>query len=192
MANFEICQLLATPGLFEYFWQNWMSSENQFFLDEGVTRLQGGLGVLGGQVPRLYGGAILGEGVTHLWVWRGIEKKGSVLSHAVSTSGATYLVTMACVCLVVWLFVSHRPPTPGNHRISKIPKPNLFQLILSNFPGDPPPTKGKNFWHQIWLDTCSDWKKKNFQKNFWQNFFFAKFFSKNFLRPFHRISWTIS
>ena len=24
----------------------------------------------------------------------------------------------------------------------------------------PPPSKGKNFWHQIWLDTCSDWKKK--------------------------------
>ena len=29
----------------------------------------------------------------------------------------------------------------------------------------PPPTaKGKNFWHQIWLDTCSDWKKKLFVK----------------------------
>ena len=26
--------------------------------------------------------------------------------------------------------------------------------------GTPHPTgKGKNFWHQIWLDTCSDWKK---------------------------------
>ena len=24
----------------------------------------------------------------------------------------------------------------------------------------PPPSKGKNFWHQIWLDTCSDWQKK--------------------------------
>ena len=24
----------------------------------------------------------------------------------------------------------------------------------------PPPSKGKNFWHQIWLDTCSDWEKK--------------------------------
>ena len=24
----------------------------------------------------------------------------------------------------------------------------------------PPPNKGKNFWHQIWLDTCSDWGKK--------------------------------
>ena len=23
----------------------------------------------------------------------------------------------------------------------------------------PPPSKGKNFWHQIWLDTCSDWEK---------------------------------
>ena len=26
--------------------------------------------------------------------------------------------------------------------------------------GDPPPSKGKIFWHQIWLDTCSDWEKK--------------------------------
>ena len=25
--------------------------------------------------------------------------------------------------------------------------------------GTPPPSKGKNFWHQIWLDTCSDWEK---------------------------------
>ena len=28
----------------------------------------------------------------------------------------------------------------------------------------PPPSKGKNFWHQIWLDTCSDWQKKYFVK----------------------------
>ena len=27
--------------------------------------------------------------------------------------------------------------------------------------GPPPsPSKGKIFWHQIWLDTCSDWEKK--------------------------------
>ena len=26
--------------------------------------------------------------------------------------------------------------------------------------GPTPPSKGKIFWHQIWLDTCSDWKKK--------------------------------
>ena len=42
---------------------------------------------------------------------------------------------------------------------------------------DPPPSKGKIFWHQICLGTCSDWKKKNFfrgtlpppskGKNFW-------------------------
>ena len=23
-----------------------------------------------------------------------------------------------------------------------------------------PPSKGKKFWHQSWLDTCSDWEKK--------------------------------
>ena len=41
-----------------------MPSENRFFLDEGATRLGG---VLGGQVPRLYGGTIFGgEGATHL------------------------------------------------------------------------------------------------------------------------------
>ena len=46
--------------------------------------------------------------------------------------------------------------------------------------GPPPPTReGKKFWHQIWLDTCSDWQKKIFLsrdlpptptgkgKNFW-------------------------
>ena len=26
--------------------------------------------------------------------------------------------------------------------------------------GLPLPSKGKNFWHQIWLDTCSEWEKK--------------------------------
>ena len=40
--------------------QKKMPSENRFFLDEGVTRLQRGIGVLGGQVPRLYGGTIFG------------------------------------------------------------------------------------------------------------------------------------
>ena len=28
----------------------------------------------------------------------------------------------------------------------------------------PPPSKGKIFWHQIWLDTCLDWEKKFFVK----------------------------
>ena len=52
--------------------QKKMPSENRFFLDEGVTRLQRGLGVLGGQVPRLYGGTIFG-GVRHTWgIRRGI------------------------------------------------------------------------------------------------------------------------
>ena len=68
MTNFEICQLLATPGPFKYFGQNWVSSENQFFLDEGVTRFQcvfGGGGGLSGQVTKLYDGTI-GGGETHL------------------------------------------------------------------------------------------------------------------------------
>ena len=75
MTNFEICQLLATPGPFEYLGQKPRGSENQSFLDEGVMRLWWGLGVLGGQVPRLYGGTILG-GMQHTWcVWQGIEHK---------------------------------------------------------------------------------------------------------------------
>ena len=36
MVTFDICQLLATPGPFEYFCQNMVPSENQSFLDEGV------------------------------------------------------------------------------------------------------------------------------------------------------------
>ena len=52
--------------------QKKMPSENRFFLDEGAMRLRRGLGVLGGQVPRLYGGTIFG-GVRHTWgVRRGI------------------------------------------------------------------------------------------------------------------------
>ena len=60
--------------------QKKMPSENQFFLNEGATRLQWGLGggVLGGQIPRLYGGIIFG-GVRHTRdIQQGIEHKSSV------------------------------------------------------------------------------------------------------------------
>ena len=59
-SHFDICQLLATPGPFEYFGQNWVSSENQSFLDEGATGLQSDLGVLAGQMTRLHDGTIFG------------------------------------------------------------------------------------------------------------------------------------
>ena len=77
----------------------------------------------------------------------------------------------------VCTFVSHRgtPPLPVEIIGSqKFQNQNVFQLILSNFSGGGgtlPPSKGKIFWHQIWLDTCSDWQKKFFQKNF----FYAHF-----------------
>ena len=69
-----------------------------------------------------------------------------VFSRAVSTSGATYLVTMACVCPVVC--ISQSDPPPGNHQISKIPKPKFVsahseQLFRGG--GRPPPVKGKIF-----------------------------------------------
>ena len=73
--TFEICQLLVTPGPFEYFGQNWVSSENQSFLDEGAMGLRCDLGVLGSQITRLYDGTILGGGVTHLRGSRGPSKK---------------------------------------------------------------------------------------------------------------------
>ena len=38
------CQLLVTPGPFEYFGHNWVSSENQSFLNEGATGLRCDLG----------------------------------------------------------------------------------------------------------------------------------------------------
>ena len=40
--------------------QKKIPSENQFFLDEGAMGHQSVLGVVGGQIPRLYGGTILG------------------------------------------------------------------------------------------------------------------------------------
>ena len=40
------------------------------------------------------------------------------------------------------------------------------QMGKKNFSEGPPaPSKGKNFWHQIWLDTCSD-REKHF---FWRD-----------------------
>ena len=67
---------MATPGPFEYFGQNWVSSENQSFLDEGVMGLQCHLGVLGSQITRLYDGTIFGGGgATDLRGSRGPSKK---------------------------------------------------------------------------------------------------------------------
>ena len=43
-----------------------MPSENQFFLNEGAMGLQRVSGFVGGQIPRLYSGTILGGGATHL------------------------------------------------------------------------------------------------------------------------------
>ena len=51
-----------------------MPSENQSFLDEGVMTHQNGMGVLGGQMTRLYDGTIFGGGATHLGGHRGPSK----------------------------------------------------------------------------------------------------------------------
>ena len=64
MVTFDIYQLLATPGQFEYFCQNTGPSENQSFLDEGAIGGQQGLGVLGGQITGLHDGTIF-LGVRH-------------------------------------------------------------------------------------------------------------------------------
>ena len=64
MVTFDICQLLATPGLFEYFCQNTGASENQSFLDEGAIGGQRGLRVLGWQIAGLHNGTIF-LGVRH-------------------------------------------------------------------------------------------------------------------------------
>ena len=85
-----MCQLLATPGPFKYFLQNPMSSENQFFLNKGAAKLWWGLGVLGGQVPRLYGCTILG-GVWHTkGLQQGIENEGSVFWHICNSLEGTW------------------------------------------------------------------------------------------------------
>ena len=76
LSNLDSRQLMTSPRtLLGQFWhmsifgdsrairvicQRKMPSENQFFLYEGVRRLWWGLGVLGGQIPRLYGGTIFG------------------------------------------------------------------------------------------------------------------------------------
>ena len=64
-----------TPGPFDYFGQNWVSSENRSFLDEGATGLRCDLGVLGSQITRLYDGTIFGGGATDLRGSCGPSKK---------------------------------------------------------------------------------------------------------------------
>ena len=64
MVTFDICQILATPGPFEYFCQNTGLSENQSFLDEGAISGWQGLGVLGRQITGLHDGTIF-LGVQH-------------------------------------------------------------------------------------------------------------------------------
>ena len=64
MVTFDMCQLLATPGLFEYFCQNTGPSENQSFLDEGAIGGRRGFRVLGGQITGPHDGTIF-LGVRH-------------------------------------------------------------------------------------------------------------------------------
>ena len=71
---------------------------------------------------------------------------------------------------------------------------------VSDFRGGGVPglSKGKNFWHQIWLDTCSDWKNffvegpppppskgKNFWHQIWPQYMFRleKFFCRGTPSP---------
>ena len=42
---------------------------------------------------------------------------------------------------------------PRSHIFGGGPRSHIFRG------GIPGLSKGKNFWHQIWLDTCSDWEK---------------------------------
>ena len=58
MVTFDICQLLVTPGPFDYFCQNTGPSENQSFLNEGAIGGRRGFGVLGGQITGLHDGTI--------------------------------------------------------------------------------------------------------------------------------------
>ena len=64
LVNFDICQFLVTLGPFECFDFLKTPDFGQFFLNEGVTGHQSILGVLGGQLPMLYGGTIFGGGVS--------------------------------------------------------------------------------------------------------------------------------
>ena len=85
--------------------QKKMPSENRFFLNEGVTRLQQGLGGggLGGQIPRLYGGTIFGR-VQHTWgVRQGIERKSSVFWHICgSLEGTQHWLIWSRISPQVW------------------------------------------------------------------------------------------
>ena len=93
-----------------------------------------------------------------------------LFSRAVSTSGATYLVTMACVRPYVRLYLTEGPlpPTPEIIRSQKFLNQNLFQLILSNFFGGTPPpqVKGKIFDTGFGLIHVQTGKKNFFKKIF--------------------------
>ena len=89
MVTFDICQLLVTPGLFEYFCQNTGPSENQSFLNEGVKSGWWGFGVSGGQMTRLHDGTIFGGNATHLRGCQGPLKKNCIFQHICNTLKGT-------------------------------------------------------------------------------------------------------
>ena len=67
-----------------------------------------------------------------------------LISRAVSTSGATYLVTMACVRLSVCLYLTEGPPpSPDIIGSQKFQNQNLFQTGKRNFHRgtQPPPSQ---------------------------------------------------
>ena len=90
-------------------------------------------------------------------------KKHTIFSCAISTSGATYLVTMVCVCLVVRLYLTEGPPPPTNHQISKIPKPNCVSAHSEQLFWGTPPNKGKIFDTRFGLIHVQT-GKKNFHR----------------------------
>ena len=57
------------------------------------------------------------------------------------------------------IFCQGTPPSKGKIFLSPDLAWYMFRLEKKFCQWTPPPSKGKIFWHQIWLDTCSDWKK---------------------------------
>ena len=97
MTSYGYLWLLATPGPFEYFCQNWVPSESQSFFDEGATIYQWALGVLGGQMTMLDDGTIFGRSVTHIRECHGQLHFSAHSRWLKGYSGFTDLIKHQCI-----------------------------------------------------------------------------------------------
>ena len=122
-------------------------------------RFSGGEGGRGSQVSDFGGGWV--PGLRFLGKLPGLRFLGGEGGYLVSVKGKIFVTRFGLIHVQTRKnFFAEGPPPRSKGK-------NFWQQIWIDTCSDQknffcwgtPPSKGKTFWHQIWLDTCADWEK---------------------------------